>query len=56
MGISDFRREVERWLNAVLFSAQQDVESDSASRRPIDADPGGTIDGRVVDAVEIQKP
>ena len=52
MGISDFRREVERWLNAVLFSAQQDAESDSASRRPIDADPGGAIDGRVVDAVE----
>ena len=37
MGISDFRREVQRWLNAVLFSARQDAESDSASRRPIDA-------------------
>ena len=52
MGISDFRRQVQRWLNAVLFSAQQDAESDSASRRPIDADPVGAIDGRVVDAVE----
>ena len=52
MGISTFRREVQRWLNAVLFSAQQDAESDSASRRPIDADPVGAIDGRVVDAVE----
>ena len=52
MGISEFRRMVERWLNTVLFSAEQDAESDSASRRPIDADPGGAIDGRVVDAVE----
>ena len=52
MGISEFRRMVERWLNTVLFSAEQDAESDSASRRPIDADPAGAIDGRVVDAVE----
>ena len=52
MGISDFRREVERWLNTTLYSAQQDVSSASASRRPIDADPVGAIDGRVVDAVE----
>ena len=52
MGISEFRRMVERWLNTVLFSAEQDAESDSASRRPIDADPEGAIDGRVVDAVE----
>ena len=52
MRFSDFRKEVERWLNGVLFSAQQDAESGGASRRPIDADPESAIDGRAVDAVE----
>ena len=50
MGIGQFRREVQRWLNGSLFSAQQDAES--ASRMPTDVDPVGTVDGRVVDAVE----
>lgn len=50
MGIGQFRREVQRWLNGSLFSAQQDAESES--RMPTDVDPVGIIDQRVVDAVE----
>ena len=50
MGIGRFRREVQRWLNGALFSAQQDAES--ASRMPTDVDPVGIIDLTVVDAVE----
>ena len=50
MGIGQFKREVQRWLNGSLFSAQQDAESES--RMPTDVDPVGTVDGRVVDAVE----
>ena len=50
MGIGQFRREVQRWLNGSLLSAQQDAES--ASRMPTDVDPVGIIDARVVDAVE----
>ena len=50
MGIGQFRREVQRWLNGSYFSAQQDAESES--RMPTDVDPVGIIDQRVVDAVE----
>ena len=50
MGIGKFRREVQRWLNGYLFSAEQDAESES--RMPTDVDPANIIDQRVVDAVE----
>ena len=50
MGIGRFKREVKRWLNGSLFSAEQDAESES--RMPTDVDPVGIIDQRVVDAVE----
>ena len=50
MGIGLFRREVQRWLNGYLLSAQRDAVSES--RMPTDVDPEGIIDQRVVDAVE----
>ena len=50
MGIGQFRREVQRWLNGSLFSAQQDAESES--RMPTVVDPVGIIGQRVVDDVE----
>ena len=50
MRIGHFRRRVQRWLIKVQSSALQDAKS--ASRGPTEKDPEGTIDDRILDAVE----
>ena len=50
MRIGHFRRMVQRWLIKIKSSALQAAKS--ASRGPTEKDPEGTIDDRILDAVE----